>query len=182
MSSPMKVDSAQVSNECKLTCDYEILRKSPIFEGADSEVVKLFAYLAERKVYQPGKLILQQGEDAKTAFYLVSGEAEISCWHQDKEVVLQKVGPGTFCGELALLARFKWFFNVRSTEESKLLSISRDSFLKVLDKFPEKREKLIERIVQLRVQRLAEQTHFMLEKLPETLLNEWVWAPSKLSI
>ena len=182
MSSPMKADDIAGSNVCKLTCDFELLRKSSIFAGADTEVVKLFAYLAQRKTYQPGELIIEQGEDAKTAYFMISGEAEITCWHKDKEVLLQKLIPGTFSGELALLARFKWFFNLRASAETEMLTITRESFLKVLERFPEKRERLVERIVQLRIERLAEQTNFMLEKLPDNLLNEWVWSPSRLSI
>ena len=171
-----------MSTECKLTCDFEILRHSPIFSGADNEVIRLFAYLAKRKKYQPGDLLIDNGKEADMAFYLISGNAEVTTFHQNKEVLLQQLSPGTFCGELALLARFNWFFTVRATEETEAIIISRESFQKVLEKFPEKRDRLIERIVQLRVQRLVEQTTFMLDKLPESLLSECIWSPSKLSL
>ncbi|MBM9605533.1 cyclic nucleotide-binding domain-containing protein [Desulfopila inferna] len=167
MGSSMKPDF-----KCKITCDFEVLRNSSIFAGADGEMVKLFAYLAGRKKYAAGDYIIHEGREAEAAFYLLSGSAEVSVSHNDREVVLQQLTPPVFFGELALLARFKWFFNVRALEGCETLIITRESFQKVVEKFPARRESLIERIVQLRVQRLIEQTSFMLEKVPDSILNK----------
>jgi CRP-like cAMP-binding protein len=164
----MKTDHIKKS-ECKLTCDFEILRRSPIFLGADNDVIRLFAYLAQRQKFSAGDLIIQGGKEAGKAYYLLSGSAELITLHHNREVVLQQFGPRTFFGELALLARFTWFFSVRSLEESEALVITRESFRKVLENFPKQREILIEKIVQLRVQRLITQTAFMLDKASDSL-------------
>lgn len=166
MSSSMKMGSQEKTTECKITCDLEILRQSPIFTEADPEVLKLFAYLATHKRYRIGDEIITQGKEAREAYYLIAGKAEVTTHHRGKEVILHHLHPLTFFGELALLARFKWFFSVHTLEECEVLVISRESFQKVLEKFPEKRDKLIEKIIQLRVQRLTEQTEFMLEQIP----------------
>jgi CRP-like cAMP-binding protein len=162
----MKTENQANQAECKLTCDLEVLRQSPVFGEADSEVLKLFAYLATRKKYRVGDQIITEGKDAEKAYYLITGTAEVTMTHRGNEVILQQLQPQTFFGELALLAQFKWFFSVYPLEECEILEISRESFQKILDKFPGKREKLIEKIVQLRVQRLSEQTEFMLDKMP----------------
>ncbi len=167
MGSSMKPDI-----QCKITRDFEVLRNSSIFAGADGEMVRLFAYLAGRKKFAIGDSIIHEGREAGAAFYLLSGSAEITVVHNDREIVLQRLTPPIFFGELALLARFKWFFNVRPLEECEALIITRESFQKVVDKFPARRESLIEKIVQLRVQRLIEQTTFMLEKIPGSILNK----------
>lgn len=172
MSSSMKPETADQKTESKLTCDFDILRQSPIFAGADIAVVKLFAYLAQKKKYKAGEQIILHGREAAEAFYLIAGNALVSSEHNKKEVTLQKLGPGTFFGELALLARFKWFFNVYAKEDCEVMIISRESFKKVLDNFPERRDKMIEKIVQLRVARLIDQTDFLLAKVPDTLLKE----------
>ncbi len=166
MSSSMKPENPATHAECKLTCDLEVLRQSPVFGGADSEVLKLFAYLATRKKYRLGDRIIIEGKEAEKAYYLISGTAEITMSHRGNEAILQQLQPQTFFGELALLARFKWFFSVYPLEECEILEISRESFQKILEKFPGKRDKLIEKIIQLRVQRLSEQTEFMLDKMP----------------
>lgn len=167
MSSSMKVENQTGKTECKLTCDFELLRQSPVFGSADSEVLKLFAYLATRKKYQIGEQIITEEKDADKAYYLISGTAQVTTKHRGKEVIIQDLQPETFFGELALLAPLKWFFSVHPLEECEVLEISRESFKKILEKFPDKRDNLIAKIIQLRVQRLSEQTAFILDKMPD---------------
>jgi len=168
----VKTENIEVNTDCKLTCDFEILRRSSVFAGADIEVIKLFAYLAGRKKYKPGNGIITMGTEAAESFYLISGTAEATTMHRNKEVALQQIHAGTFFGELSLLARFKWFFNVRPLTECEVIIITRESFRKVLEKYPEKRDKMVEKIIQLRVERLVEQTTFILDKLPDSLMLE----------
>ncbi len=165
MSSSRTTDPFQEHTDCKLTNDFEVLRQLPVFAGADIEVTKLFAYLAQRKRYRPGDYIIQYEKEADSSYLLISGEAEVTTDHQGKEVVLQRLYPGAFFGELALLARFQWFFNVRTTRETEVIIIDRQSFKKVLDRYPRRREKIIEKIVQLRIERLKEQTTFFLDQM-----------------
>ncbi len=182
MGSSVRAKDSYKNQECKITCDYEILRESPLFKEAPAEVIKLFAYLSKRKKYSPGDIIISTENTADMAFYIISGSADITAMHKGKEVILQQLKPHTLCGELALLGEFKWFFNVRVTEECEVLIITRESFKKVLESFPEKRENIIEKIIQLRVKRFIEQTDFMLDNLPDEYLNQSVWSPSKLAI
>lgn len=155
----------QPGNSCRISCDFEILRQTPIFAGAPAEVVKLFAYLARHKVYRPGEEIITQGTRADCSFLLIRGQVEISTSHRGKEITVQLLQESTFFGELALLARFKWFFTARAVDEAELIIIDRESFQKVLDKYPEKRDKVTEKIIQLRIARLEEQTTYMLDRI-----------------
>lgn len=168
MSSSMKTDNTDTSEQCKISGDFEILRQSPIFSGVDNEVLKLFAYLAQRKKFDPGEPIITSGKEAEAAYYLITGLVEIKTSHRHREVVLQQLKPHAFCGELALLARFKWFFSAYALEKCEVLMISRESFQKILERFPEKKDNMIEQIVQLRIQRLKEQTSFLLDKLSDS--------------
>ncbi len=170
MSLSAKMQKIKDSSSCKLTCDLEILQKSPVFGGADTDVLKLFAYLAKRRTYPPGEDIITAENEADAAYYLIDGRADVTTLHRGTTVLLQQLTPHTFFGELALLARFKWFFSVQAVESSEVMIITRESFQKVLENFPERREKLIEKIVQLRVERLVEQTSFLLDKVPDHLL------------
>lgn len=172
MNSSVKTDCQASGIKCKITHDYEILRKSSVFSEADSDVLKLFAYLAKRKQFHPGEQIIKYENHADMAFLLVSGRAELTTIHKNREVVLQELEPDTLCGELALLSKFDWFFNVRAVEECETIIITRESFQKVLEKFPDKKDKIVERIIQLRIQKLVEQTSFILDKIPENHLKE----------
>lgn len=150
---------------CRLTRDFELLRHSPLFSGLHLDMVKLFAYLSSRRTFQPGDLLIEQGEKAEKAYILNEGEAELIVLHRGSEVVLQRLGKDDFFGELALLAQFNWFFSVRALSHCGALVIDRSVFKKVLEKFPEHKDGLIERVIQLRVDRLIGQTSFMLDRL-----------------
>ncbi len=178
----VRADSSYTNQECKITCDYELLRQSPLFVEAAPEVIKLFAYLAKRKKYSPDEKIISVNKDADMAFFIISGSAYVTTIHKKNEIVLQQLKSHTLCGELALLAEFKWFFNVRAKEQCEVLIITRESFQKVLQSFPDKREKMIEKVVQLRVKRFLDQTDFLLDNLPENSLSQSIWSPTKLSV
>lgn len=157
--------------KCKLTKDFEILINSPVFRNVNPDIVKLFAYLAKHKTYYPGDSIIRQGKDAKHAFILLRGSVAIETLHKGKEVIIQHLHEGSFFGELALLADFKWFFSAKAKTECEVLLVDRESFTKVLEKHPEKQRILTDKIIQLRVARLSEQTEYMLNLIPEEELQ-----------
>jgi CRP-like cAMP-binding protein len=150
---------------CRLTNDFELLRHSSLFSGLHLDVVKLFAYLSTRRSYRQGDWLIEQGSRADRAFIINDGSIDITVTHKERVVVLQRLHKGDFFGELALLAHFDWFFSARAATALQALLIERTSFQKILEKYPDHKDPLIERIVQLRVDRLIDQTNFMLDKL-----------------
>ncbi len=164
MSSSTVVETEN-THACRLTRDFELLRHTPLFSGLHLDVVKLFAYLCSRRTFQPGDMLIQQGEKADKAFVLSDGSAEMTVLHKGREVMLQRHEKEDFFGELALLAQFTWFFSVKAITMVDALVIDRAVFQKVLEKFPGEKDRLIERVIQQRVNRLIDQTSFMLDKL-----------------
>ena len=110
-------------------------------------------------------LLIEQGNQADSAFIINDGMIDIIITHKKREVVLQQLNKGDFFGELALLAQFDWYFSARAATDLQALVIERSSFQKILEKYPDYKDQLIERIVQVRVDRLIDQTNFILEKM-----------------
>ena len=164
MNSSTAPESDSQSN-CRLASDFELLRHSALFSGLHLDVIKLFAYLSNRRSYRQGDWLIEQQSKADRAFIISSGSVAINVTHKGREVMLQRLGSGDFFGELALLAQFNWFFSARALTDMQALVIERTAFQKILEKYPAHKDPLIERIVQLRVDRLASQTAFMLDKL-----------------
>ena len=150
---------------CRITLDFDLLRRTEVFASAPSDVVKLFAYLAKHRTYQAGTSVLRQGEKAENCYLIISGEVEIVTRHHHREIVVQRLHPDSFFGELALLARFDWFFSARTTCETELLIISRESFQKVLANYPERRDEITDRVIQFRISRFENQTANLLDRL-----------------
>lgn len=167
MSSSTPPDSYVVRSGSRLSSDFELLRHSPVFSGLNPEVVKLFAYLSVHRSYKTGDFLVEQGQKADKAFILVRGSVDITVIHRGHRMTLQRLEKDSFFGELALLAQFKWFFNAQAGDDTEVIIIDRTAFQKVIEKYPEQKDKLIERLVQLRVDRLVNQTSFMLDQTLE---------------
>lgn len=165
MSSSTTPDKYVTSQGCRLSSDFEHLRHSPVFSGLNPEVVKLFAYLSQHRLYKPGDILIEQGQKADKAFLVISGSAEITVEHRGRTITLQKLGKDSFFGELALLAQFKWFFNAQARNHLEVIIIDRTAFQKVIEKYPEHKDKIVERLIQLRVERLVNQTSFILDQI-----------------
>lgn len=151
--------------QSRISDDFDILRYSALFSGVNLEVVKLFAYLATHRLFKAGDWLIEQDTKANQAFILLNGKVEITAKYQGQDIVLQELAQDSFFGELALLAQFKWFFSARALEDAEVLIIDRTAFQKVLGKYPEHKDKLIERIIKLRIDRLTHQTLHMLKRL-----------------
>lgn len=151
------------SQTCRLAKDLELLRHTELLGGVNLDMVKLFAYLSVRRTYRAGDLLIEQNQKADRAFILISGDVDVSVEHRNKMISIQTLKQDDFFGELALLAQFDWFFSVRATTDVEVLIIHRHAFQKVIDKFPDQKDLLIERVIQLRVNRLIDQTSLMLD-------------------
>jgi CRP-like cAMP-binding protein len=160
--------STATENSCRISKDFDILRRTELFSSAPAEIIKLFAYLAKHRIYQPGETILSQGEKADNCYLLLRGEVDVSTLHKGHNIVVQRVQPGSFFGEIALLARFEWFFSATARSEAELLITDRESFQKVLDKYPDKRQQITEKLIQLRISRFENQTSYLLDRLIES--------------
>lgn len=135
-----------------------------VFSSAPAEMIKLFAYFAKRRIYQAGETIFQQGRKANSYYFVIRGEVAVTTIHKEQDVFLQNLGANSFFGELALLARFEWFFSVKALKETELIITDRESFQKILEKYPERRERITENIIQLRISRFENQTAYLLDK------------------
>ncbi len=172
MSSPTMPESSLPKKGNQLTNDFEVLRQLSLFKGENAEVVKLMAYLAKRKNYQIGDYILREGREAQSSYFLIAGAVELTTVHRGEEIVTQNLREGDFFGELALLARFNWFFNVRASTDAQAILIDRKSFAKVMTRYPNRREKIVEKIIQLRVERLKDQTTYILDNILDNSLKD----------
>lgn len=159
-------------NTCRISRDFEILRNTELFASTSTEIVKLFAYLSKRRRFQPGEAIVTQGKQAGSAYFILKGDVEITTHYKDKEVTLQSLKESSIFGELALLARFDWFFSAKATSPAEILVIDRESFRKIIDKYPEKRDQIIEKLIKLRIARFEHQNTLMLDQLYQSQTNE----------
>jgi len=145
------------------------LRQLPVFRDTPVDVLKLYAYLAQKEQYTRGDTIIKQGQPSDRMYLIMKGQVSICEERKGRDFFLQDLTEEGFnyFGELALLAEFDWFFSARAVTDVTLLSISRETFIKIHERFPGQYPLAVERIVRLRVDRFVHQIDNLLGHLPE---------------
>ena len=151
----------------QLTDTQEFLNRCSIFSGAPAGVVSLFAYLAKREEYKKGQMILTEGDRGDRFFLMLSGKVEIFQNHANRRFHLQLLSSDAinYFGELALLAEFDWFFSARAWRDVELLTISREAFIKVMERYPESYQSMVQKIIKLRITRFADQQRYLMNHI-----------------
>jgi CRP/FNR family cyclic AMP-dependent transcriptional regulator len=109
------------------------LREVPLFsEMDDQEVAGIRAIMQEMK-FKPGQVIIREGETGDLFYVITEGQAEIIIRDADgEELVLHRVGPGNFFGELSMLTNEPRSARVRAVEHVTTLALKRNDFFEFL--------------------------------------------------
>ncbi|MCP5007751.1 MAG: cyclic nucleotide-binding domain-containing protein [Planctomycetes bacterium] len=126
--------------ERKLRTD---LRRIPIFthmsESHFNEVLNEIELLTMPK----GKVVFNEGDDGD-AFYLIRrGRIEVEKYVDGKKRLLNILSEGQFFGEMSLILKEKRSAAVKVSATAELVKISSDSFIKIVNKDPELKDKLL---------------------------------------
>lgn len=150
------------------------LQQLPFFHETALETLRLYAYLASMEKFPAGEPIVVQGEPADRMYLLISGKVGICADHHGRRFHLQLLAPDgvSYFGELALLAEFDWFFSATALTDATVLTITREAFHRVMEKYPEQLPKTVSRIIKLHVELFVDQTHYLLDHLKEEAWRE----------
>ena len=94
---------------------------------------------AERRTYQPGQTILQQGERVTHFFMVASGDVEVVlCKERCMEMSLARLGPGQFFGEVELMNGGRSIASVRAALDIpvEVALLDREEFLRLINQAP----------------------------------------------
>jgi len=122
----------------------ELLAQVGLFADLTTAELIGLAGLMRPRVYARDEVIYLRG-DAGTAFYVIaSGRVKIALTSPDgKEIILRRLGPGGFHGELALLDDEPRSADAIATETTVLLVLQRDAFRRFLADHPSAATRLL---------------------------------------
>lgn len=115
----------------------EFLKRVSWFQDLDSRSLEAISNAAVEQSYQPGQLIMRQGDTGVGAFIIRSGKVDIIQERDGKEQKLATLGPGDVVGEMALLDEFPRSASVRAIEPTTALGIQRWHFKGILESHPQ---------------------------------------------
>jgi uncharacterized membrane protein len=117
--------------------DTTLLRNIPIFSGISDEELEELADLLEPRAFAPLQPIVFVGDSGTEMFILRSGDVIVSVPDEaGKEVPIERMGPGSFFGELSLLDGGPRTANVRAVTAVEALSLQRADFVQFLLRRP----------------------------------------------
>jgi CRP-like cAMP-binding protein len=115
-----------------------VLDNIPILSKMTLEQSIILANRIKVAEFKPGQIIFHMGEMGQTFYVIEAGEVEVLAPDMGGQPtgVINRLGPGDFFGEIALLRAIPRTATIRATKPTRLLVISREDFESVIQKYP----------------------------------------------
>lgn len=126
--------------------DFNLLQNRPLFSGVDQEAFNKFAQVASYHEYQPGDVIIIEGEQKNALMVIEKGQVEVFkgdlSLYADDQKIATLTGDRKFCdlfrgdilGEMSLIDVEPASATVRAVTEVGIWSMNREDFAAVLRK------------------------------------------------
>lgn len=132
--------------------------------------------LVEPSLYPPGANIVMQGEVGDKFYIVIEGETEVFIEQPSgKQVLVNRIGPGQYFGELALTGNGLRMATVRAAPQQavSVVALDLDTFNRLLDESPMLHKELSriseQRLIQTQIQTLAALDYIMSQELTQRL-------------
>jgi CRP-like cAMP-binding protein len=105
-----------------------LLKRSAIFAGLSDSEAEAVAAICQKQVYEPGSIIIQQGDTGDELFVIEDGQVEIVLMGTMPERQVVVLGKGQVLGEMSLLDFGYRSATARATEETTVQVIKEADF------------------------------------------------------
>ena len=128
--------------------------ETPVKKAAERG--KPTAKTIDQRVCRAGNVIFQEGDPGDEAFFITSGEVEISLKSGDRDIIIATVGRGDIIGEMALIDDQPRMATAKALTDTTLSIIPQEAFKKRLGRLAEE-DRVIHRLLEIFVDRLRNQ-------------------------
>ncbi len=114
------------------------LRGINLFQGLSVSELAAVASVTEDVVYPQGEAVIKEGDPGESMYLIIKGEvAVIESQGIDSEIELDRIGPGDYFGEMALLEDAPRSATIRTEQESRLLVLHKLEFAEIVREYPQ---------------------------------------------
>ena len=125
-------------NVSLLSNEVELLRRVPLFAGIEPSRLKLLAYTSDVVTYEPGQVLVRQGDIGDAAYVIITGDALVTIPANGAgDITVAELHDGDFLGEIAILCDTPRTATVTAKGEVTALRIRKEPFFQLLRQFPE---------------------------------------------
>lgn len=107
----------------------EFLKEVPVLSVLDSYELSKLADAMSSEVYEPGQVVIKEGDVGEQFYIIESGEAEVS---KEGEGIVQDLTKGGYFGEIALLNDLPRQATVTSKTKLRLVTLDKSAFQRLL--------------------------------------------------
>jgi CRP-like cAMP-binding protein len=115
-----------------VTAKEDAIRGVPLFAGCSKDELALIARLTDEIDLPEGKDLMREGETGREFFIILDGTADVRRGGE----LLTTLGPGGFCGELALIENVPRTATVTATSPIDVLVLTREAFSGLRSRLP----------------------------------------------
>ncbi|MGH7047895.1 MAG: cyclic nucleotide-binding domain-containing protein [Stellaceae bacterium] len=116
--------------------EFELLRRVPFFAEIEPPKLKLLALVSERVGFDPGRIVVQQGDPGNAAYLIIDGEAEVVVEAPSGPVMVATLHANEIFGEIAILCNVPRAATVRARNRLITLRIGKEPFMRMVREFP----------------------------------------------
>ncbi len=117
--------------------DLEILSASPLMHGMGEEELKALLSTAERRLYEAGERIVEEGTPSDCLFILAEGVVDVIKGDAAEAVMLSTLDEsGDFFGEMSLIDILPRSANVYASGQARILAFPKKVLTTVFTKVP----------------------------------------------
>ncbi len=114
------------------------LKSIPLFSELREEELREIDKISVRQVYKKDNMVLIEEEVGSTMFIILNGRVKISrISDEGREVILSILVDGDFFGEMSILDGQTRSANAVTLEDTEMLIIRRENFLRMLYDYPQ---------------------------------------------
>jgi CRP/FNR family cyclic AMP-dependent transcriptional regulator len=115
----------------------EIITKIDFFSGLDDKILKKISDACIARQFTRNETIVRQGEMGLGLYVIARGHVKVDREEKGIRTQVAELGPEQFFGEMSLLDNKPRSATVTGIEDSECLLLTRDSFVKLMNKYPE---------------------------------------------
>ena len=117
--------------------EVELIRQFPIFQKIQPAMQKLLCFGSERLTYDPGQIVVREGDVADAVYVLIEGSVEITISSPKGPIVVNTIGRHEVIGEIAIFGDVPRTATVTAIARVEALKISKALFINIVRQSPD---------------------------------------------
>jgi len=115
---------------------YEVLKKISLFKYITETEIDLITNHLEEKIFKEGEFLIEESNNSHEMYLIVEGEVQVILKREDAFLVLAKLGPSGFVGDMSLLTDHPRSASVKSLNTCKTLVFKKSALDTIVEKHP----------------------------------------------